>query len=78
MLSRLTICFQVALKAGEDGRESLSSAQLAELLKVDETLVRKDMATVGIVGKPRVGYPTARLLFGSSVFSASRNLPMLC
>ncbi len=47
-LARLTICYQVALRAGEDGREYLSSSYIASLLDVDETLVRKDMAAVGI------------------------------
>ncbi len=61
-LERLTICYQVALRAGEDGRENLSSAYLAQLLKVDETLVRKDMATVGIVGRPHVGFSTGEII----------------
>jgi redox-sensing transcriptional repressor len=61
-LARLSICYQVALRAGEDGLESLSSAYLAGLLNVDETLVRKDMAVVGIVGRPRVGFPTGEIL----------------
>jgi redox-sensing transcriptional repressor len=61
-LARLSICYQVALRAGEDGLESLSSAYLAGLLDVDETLVRKDMAAVGIVGRPHVGFPTGEIL----------------
>ena len=61
-LSRLTIYYQVALRAGEDGRETLSSAHLAALLHVDETLVRKDMAAVGIVGRPHVGFSTGEII----------------
>lgn len=61
-LSRLSICYQVALKAGEEGRENLASTFLADLLKVDETLIRKDMAMVGVVGKPRVGYATRDIM----------------
>jgi redox-sensing transcriptional repressor len=61
-LERLSICFQVALRAGEDGLENLSSSFLAGLLNVDETLVRKDMAAVGIVGRPHVGFPTGEIL----------------
>jgi redox-sensing transcriptional repressor len=61
-LARLSICYQVALRAGEDGLENLSSAYLAGLLNVDETLVRKDMAAVGIVGRPHVGFPTGEIL----------------
>jgi redox-sensing transcriptional repressor len=61
-LGRLAICYQVALRAGEDGRESLSSQHLAGLLDVDETLVRKDMAAVGIVGRPHVGFSTGEII----------------
>jgi redox-sensing transcriptional repressor len=61
-LSRLTICYQVALRAGEDGREHVSSAYLAGLLRVDETLVRKDMASAGIVGRPHVGFSTGEII----------------
>jgi redox-sensing transcriptional repressor len=62
-LARLTICYQVALRAGEAGREFLSSSYLADLLDVDETLVRKDMAVVGIVGRPHVGFSTGEIFF---------------
>jgi redox-sensing transcriptional repressor len=61
-LARLTICYQMALRAGEDGRENLSSSYLAGLLNVDETLVRKDMASVGIVGRPHVGFSTGEII----------------
>ena len=81
-LERLAQCHQIALRAGEDGNENLSSVYLSEilgvdglvedprgradlpaaLLGVDETLVRKDMASVGIVGKPRVGYSTGQII----------------
>ncbi len=61
-LERLAQCHQIALRAGEDGNENLSSVYLSEILGVDETLVRKDMASVGIVGKPRVGYSTGQII----------------
>ncbi len=61
-LARLAICYQMALRAGEDGRENLSSSYLAGLLNVDETLVRKDMASVGIVGRPHVGFSTGEII----------------
>lgn len=61
-LERLAQCHQIAIRAGEDGNESLSSVYLSQILGVDETLVRKDMASVGIVGKPRVGYSTGQII----------------
>jgi redox-sensing transcriptional repressor len=62
ILERLVQYHQIALGAGEDGNENLSSGFLSEILNVDETLVRKDMASVGIVGKPRVGYSTGQII----------------
>jgi redox-sensing transcriptional repressor len=61
-LARLTICYQVALRAGEEGREKLPSGFLAGLLNVDETLVRKDLAAVGIAGRPHVGFATGEII----------------
>lgn len=61
-LARLAQYHQISIRAGEDGREYISSAHLANLLEVDETLVRKDMASAGILGKPRVGYATGDIL----------------
>jgi redox-sensing transcriptional repressor len=61
-LERLAQYHQIALRAGEDGNERLSSVYLSDILDVDETLVRKDMASVGIVGKPRVGYSTGQII----------------
>lgn len=61
-LFRLAVCYQVAMKAGEDGLKDVSSAYLADLLKVNETLIRKDMSTVGIKGKQKVGYPVGEII----------------
>ena len=61
-LFRLTVCYQVTMRAGEAGFENISSAYLADFLKVDETLIRKDMSLVGIKGKPKVGYPTKQII----------------
>jgi redox-sensing transcriptional repressor len=36
--------------------ETVSSSRIAELLDLDDTLVRKDLAMVGVRGCPRVGY----------------------
>jgi redox-sensing transcriptional repressor len=61
-LLRLTFCYQVAMRSAKDGLENVSSAYLAGLLKVNETLIRKDMSIVGIKGKPKVGYPTGKII----------------
>lgn len=39
----------------------VSSAHIAELLSMDDTLVRKDLAAIGVRGRPRVGFSIAEL-----------------
>jgi redox-sensing transcriptional repressor len=41
---------------------AVSCADLARVLGLDPTLVRKDIEMTGIVGKPRVGYPLSELV----------------
>lgn len=62
LLGRLAAYHQIAAQAGEAGQTAVSSAALAELLGIDASLVRKDMATLGIVGRPKVGYDLAEVL----------------
>jgi redox-sensing transcriptional repressor len=62
-LRRLPIyyrCLQDMLAAGVV--HAVSCADLARVLGLDPTLVRKDIEMTGIVGKPRVGYPLADLV----------------
>ncbi|MDZ4861505.1 MAG: redox-sensing transcriptional repressor Rex [Candidatus Hydrogenedentes bacterium] len=40
----------------------VSSAQIAHLLDMDDTLVRKDLAAIGVRGRPRVGFSTNGLM----------------
>ncbi len=39
----------------------VSSAHIAQLLDMDDTLVRKDLAAIGVRGRPRVGFSSAEL-----------------
>jgi redox-sensing transcriptional repressor len=43
-------------------KETVSSAEIAEFLKMDDTLVRKDLAAIGVRGYPRVGFRSAEVL----------------
>lgn len=45
----------------EEGREYVSSQQLATMAQVVDVQVRKDVSIFGKVGKPRVGYSTIKL-----------------
>ena len=44
------------------GEEEISSAALAAALGIDPVLARKDIAMMGIPGRPRWGYPTRELV----------------
>jgi redox-sensing transcriptional repressor len=44
------------------GKGYVSSDSCGRELHVDGTLVRKDMASLGVIGKPHVGYPVAEVL----------------
>ena len=44
------------------GGDTISSRRIAELLDLDDTLVRKDLAAVEVKGCPRVGYSCADIV----------------
>lgn len=44
------------------GREVVSCRHISEALGVEQTLVRKDIAVTGIVGRPKVGYGVGELI----------------
>lgn len=62
LLKRLASYHQIAAQVGESGQAFVSSAYLAELLGIDPSLVRKDLAEAGVVGRPKVGYDLAEVL----------------
>jgi redox-sensing transcriptional repressor len=43
-------------RAREQGQTHISSRQIAQFLLIGDTQVRKDMATIGIIGQPKRGY----------------------
>jgi redox-sensing transcriptional repressor len=62
LLERLALYHQIVSRMGEQGNDTMSSATLASLLNIDPTLVRKDMAIVGVTGRPKVGYQVADVI----------------
>lgn len=56
VIERLAHYHQITSRAGAAGQSHVSSAELAELVGVDATMVRKDMASAEIAGRPKVGY----------------------
>ena len=55
-LQRLPVYYNIFLNAQAQGREYLSSTEIAEILGVDSTQVRKDISFSGYVGKPKSGF----------------------
>jgi redox-sensing transcriptional repressor len=58
---RLPIYLRGLLFSHQEGRESISSTKLAELLGVSPTQIRKDFSYFGGFGTPGVGYDVAAL-----------------
>lgn len=61
-LRRLPIYYRSLQAMMTAGIEQVSCADLARVLGLDPTQVRKDIEMTGIVGKPRVGYPLGDLV----------------
>ncbi len=55
-IGRLTLYHCILTDCLMRGEEFISSAQIALLLKVDDSQVRKDIALCGICGKAKIGY----------------------
>src|SRR5260370_36353131 len=60
-LRRLPIYYRSLQQMMIAGVAQVSCADLARVLGLDPTQVRKDIEMTGIVGKPRVGYPLVGL-----------------
>ena len=61
-LRRLPIYYRSLQEMMTAGVAQVSCADLARVLGLDPTQVRKDIEMTGIVGKPRVGYPLGDLV----------------
>lgn len=62
LAGRLARYREIIDAAQKNGKAYVSSDSCGRELHVDGTLVRKDMACLGVVGKPHVGYPVADVL----------------
>jgi len=60
-IKRLPAYLHVVEAALREGREYISGTVIAEELELEPIQVRKDLAITGIVGKPRIGFPVAKL-----------------
>ena len=55
-LRRLPQYLKLLTRLVGEGQVYVTSAEVARQLKLDETLVRKDLSVTGFTGKPRVGF----------------------
>lgn len=55
-LKRLPYYYNIVCNAISAGDNYISSAEIARKLDVDDTQVRKDIAAIGYMGKPKVGF----------------------
>jgi len=63
LLERLVHYYHFVGQQIEDGSgKTVTSNQIAELVHTDATLVRKDLAAIGVRGHPRVGFRSAEVL----------------
>ena len=60
-LRRLPQYLRLLSQLIENDQQYVTSAELARRLKLDETLVRKDIALTGFTGKPRMGFEVRTL-----------------
>lgn len=72
-LRRLPQYMKLLAQLADEGQPYVTSAELARRLKLDETLVRKDLSITGFTGKPRVGFPVDALLMHLEEFLGLRN-----
>lgn len=72
-LRRLPQYLKLLSRLADEGKLHVTSAELARHLKMDETLVRKDLAVTGFTGKPRVGFQVEGLLAHLEEFLGLRN-----
>jgi len=57
-IRRIPMYYRLLLKLYEEGHSVVSSSFLAEALGLESIVVRKDLANIGIAGKPKIGFDT--------------------
>src|ERR1035437_8601883 len=61
-LKRLPLYYRFLKELAEAGRTSFSCTDIGADLDLDPTQVRKDLESVGAVGRPRIGYLLANVI----------------
>lgn len=61
-LLRLPLYLNYIKQLGDNRPEHISATTIAEALRLNHVVVRKDLASVSSAGKPKIGYVTADLI----------------
>lgn len=67
-IKRLPAYLHIIEAAAREGKEYISGTVIAEELELEAIQVRKDLATTGIIGKPRLGFPVQELIAAINSF----------
>jgi redox-sensing transcriptional repressor len=73
-LKRLPLYHRFLKERQAAGRETVSCTDIGLDLDLDPTQIRKDLESVGIVGRPRIGYGLAGMLDALEVFLGWKNM----
>jgi redox-sensing transcriptional repressor len=73
-LKRLPLYHRFLKELPVAGRETVSCTDIGLDLDLDPTQVRKDLESVGIVGRPRIGYVRANVIEGLEQFLGGKNV----
>lgn len=72
-LKRLPLYHRFLKELQTAGRETVSCTDIGRDLDLDPTQVRKDLESVGIVGRPRIGYFLVKVIDGLEQFLGWKN-----
>jgi len=61
-IRRIPLYLPAIRQAAQDGQKTISSARIAEMLRLDPVLVRKDIASLGTPGQARIGFDVQEVL----------------
>src|SRR5208282_1586483 len=73
-LKRLPLYDRFLKEWRASGRETVSCVDIGRDLDLDPTQVRKDLESVGVVGRPRIGYVVTKLTDGLEKFLGWNNV----
>ena len=73
-LRRLPYYYNILCSFEQTGFKYVSSAMIAKQMGIDDTQVRKDIASTGYIGKPKVGFNTTEFKEHLEVFLGMKNV----